>query len=234
MLILSTNIIIPILVGAFLNLDKQVCGPFMIGRPLMVGFTLGLLTGEPQFGTWMGLSAELLWLAAMPLGGQLTPNAGLAVSAALTAWVGSGFGPAVGTYQIEAGLVLSFFTIPIWAMLFTFLDEAERDLVEPHLLKVKTDLEAGRDPRFFRRNLYGLVVTFGLSLAALVGAVIVNILFLRAAIRLAPDELLLNLRFLFTFIPFLGLLGMAVSLEKRSFNYFLGGLLASLLTLSAG
>ncbi|MDL2227209.1 PTS sugar transporter subunit IIC, partial [Deltaproteobacteria bacterium OttesenSCG-928-M10] len=77
------NLLIPIIVGVFLNLDKQVFGPFMVGRPLVTGFIIGLITGETAFGTWMGLSAELLWLATMPLGGQLTPNAGLAVTAAL-------------------------------------------------------------------------------------------------------------------------------------------------------
>ena len=232
-MLLSSHIIVPILVGAFLNLDKQDFGHFMIGRPLVVGFVLGALTGELRFGIWMGLSAELLWLAAMPLGGQLTPNAGLAVSAALTAWVGSGFGPAVGSYQIEAGLVLSFLTVPVWAILFTFLDQAERALARPRLTRALTDLAEGRDPLFFRRNLYGLGVTLGLSLAALTLAVLVNTLFLRLVVRLASDALLMNLRVLFTFIPFLGLLGMAVSLDKKTFNYFLGGILASLLTLSA-
>ncbi len=232
-MVFSTSLLIPILVGATLNLDKQACGPFMLSRPLVTGFAIGLATGELGFGTWMGLSVELLWLAALPLGGRLIPNAGLAVSAALIAWVGSGFAPAVGAYLTEAGLVISFLTVPLWARAFTFIEPFNRRLVGPRLAQARADLAEGRDPQFFRRNLLGLGSTFLTSLLALAAAVAVNTLLLHLAVRLAPEMVLLNLRFLFTFVPFLGLLGMAVFLEARTFTFYLGGLLASLLALSA-
>ncbi len=232
-MLLSSGFLGPILAGALLNLDKQVCGPLMVSRPLVTGFAIGWLTGELRYGIWMGLSAELLWLATLPLGGQLTPHAGLAVSAALIAWVGSPFAPAVGAHQTEAGLVISFLTIPLWARVFTLIDTLGRRLAPAQVDQARADLAAGRDPRFFSRNLRGLWIALGLSLAGLLAAAAVNSLLLGLAVRLAPDLVLLNLGFLFAVIPFLGLLGMAVFLEAKTLNLYLYGLLASLLALSA-
>ena len=228
------NLLIPIIVGVALNLDKQVFGPFMVGRPLVTGFIIGLITGEVAFGTWMGLSAELLWLATMPLGGQLTPNAGLAVTAALTAWIGSGFAPAVGAYPSEAGLVVSFLTIPPWAKAFTIVDKGARRLVLPQLAQARADLALGRDPRFFQRNLLGVFTTLAFSLAAVAVAVGVNSLLLKMVLRLTPEFVLTSLEFIYNLIPFLGLLGMAVAyLERNTFTFYLASLLVSLLAISA-
>lgn len=228
------NLLTPIMIGVILNLDKQVLGPFMVGRPLVTGFIIGLITGEVAFGTWMGMSTELLWLATMPLGGQLTPNAGLAVTAALTAWITSGFAPAVGAYSSEAGLVVSFLTIPPWAKAFTFIDKGARRLVIPQLAQARADLAQGRDPRFFQRNLLGVLTTLIFSLAAVAAAVAVNSFLLKLVLRLTPEFVLNSLEFIYNLIPFLGLLGMAVAyLEKSTFTFYLVSLLVSLLTISA-
>lgn len=231
---LSTAYICPIVIVALLNLDKQVFGPFMLGRPLVVGFVVGASTGAAAYGTWMGLSVELLWLAAMPLGGQLTPNAGLAVGAAVIAWVFSGFGPAVGSFQTEAGLVVSFLTVPLWARIFAQIDKFCRRHVPSQLARIRADLAQGHEPHLFQRNLYGLWWTLGLSILAVTGAAVVNSLILDLVAWRAPEVVLINLGGLFHFIPFLGLLGMAVSfLETKTLTIYFGGLLVGLLVLSA-
>ena len=233
-MLLSSSAIVPILIGAVLSLDRNVFGPFMVGRPLMVGFIIGAVTHEIYYGTWIGLSVELLWLAAIPLGGQLTPNAGLAVAAAFIAWVGSGFGPAVGAFLTEAGLVVSFLTVPLWAQVFTIIDKFCRKLAPAQLAAIRADLAEGREPRLFQRNLYGLWWTLLFSIGCIMAATAVNGLLLGFMARLAPEFMLINLGFLFTFIPFLGLLGMAVGfLESKNVMIYFGGLLAGLLVLSA-
>lgn len=235
----SSILIAPIIVGAILNLDRQVFGNFMIGRPLMAGFVIGFMTGELNYGVWMGISVELLWLAVLPLGGQLTPNAGMAVSASLIAWIGSSFAPAVGAYdETHAGLVISFITVPFWAWSFTFLDKICRRFAASQLAAARQDLADGLEPNFFGRNISGLWLTFACSLAGILVAVVVNTAILHLTASWAPvfvtlDTLLLNLTFLFTFVQFLGLLGMAVFLEAKIFPFYLGGLLASLLAISA-
>ena len=230
---LSSSVIVPILVGAVLSLDRNVCGSFMVGRPLMVGFIIGILTREPYYGTWMGLSVELLWLASIPLGGQLIPNAGPAVAAAFIAWVGSGSGPAVGAFQTEAGLVVSFLTVPLWARGFTIIDRYSRQLAPRQLAAIRADLDAGREPHLFQRNLCGLWWTLLFTVIGITAAVMVNSLMLGLMTSLA-EIVLINLSFLFTFIPFLGLLGMAVGfLESKNIMIYFGGLLVGLLVLSA-
>ena len=219
--------------GALLNLDKQVFGPFMVGRPLVTGLVMGLVTGEVNSGVWMGLSAELLWLAVLPLGGRITPNAGLAVSAAFISWRTGGFAAETGGGPVEATLVLSFLTVPLWAKALGAIDQAVRRLVPPVLARVRADLAQSLDPHFLRRNLYGLLLTLALAAAALAAAALINVQVIQAVIRLGPPALLLNLGFIFRLIPFMGLLGMAVFLEAKTFPYYLGGLLASLLALSA-
>lgn len=226
---LSSTLIGPMVVGALLNLDRQVCGPFMVSRPIMTGFVIGLMIGEISYGIWLGLAVELLWLAILPLGGQVTPNAGLAVSAALIAWIGSSFAPAVGAFQTHAGLALSFATVPFWAWAFTLIDKICRRFAGAQVSAARQALAAGLEPDFFRRNISGVWVTFACSLVAILAAVSVNTAILYLVVDLAPDIL----TFLFAFIPFLGLLGMAVFLESRTFTFYLWGLLASLLALSA-
>jgi fructoselysine and glucoselysine-specific PTS system IIC component len=226
-----------VLLGALLNLDRQACGPFMLGRPLVTGLFLGLAAGRADLGVWMGLSAELLWLAVLPLGGQITPNASLAVSAAFIAWVKSGLAPASDPLMVgeamEATLVIAFLTVPVWAKAMGLIDLGCRRLIPPVLAQARADLAGDREPHFLRRNLYGLFANLILSGAVLAAAAFMNMQFIKAAVSLTPQAVLMNLGFLFNVLPFMGLLGMAVFLESRSFPFYLGGLLASLLALSA-
>lgn len=235
------TLVSPILLGAALNLDKQMVGPFMLSRPLVVGLVFGILIGDFHMGVWMGLSVELLWLGAVPLGGSLSPNAGLAVSAALAAWAGQSLlggtafpspGPG-GGQMARAALALLFFTVPLWARLFSLLDIVARALVPPQIAAARADLEAGREPHFFRRNLLGVGVNFLAGLLALSLAVPLNIFFLKLMGAVASLDFLLALSTMFSFIPFLGLFGMAVFLETKTLTHYLGGLLAGLLVLSA-
>jgi mannose/fructose/N-acetylgalactosamine-specific phosphotransferase system component IIC len=225
-----------VLLGAVLNLDRHGLGPFMLGRPLVVGLVLGAAAEQIGLGVWLGLSAELLWLAALPLGGQITPNAGLAASAAFIAWEKGGWAAssvlktAGGT--AEAALVVAFLTIPVWAKAMGFVNLAGRRLVPPVLARVRADLDEGREPRFFQRNLYGLAVSLILSVAFLALTALINIQIIKAVMSFAPQAALLILDSIFKFLPFAGLLGMAVFLESRVFPFYLGGLLASLLALS--
>lgn len=229
-----------ILLGAILNLDRQVFGPFMLNRPLVVGLLIGVAIGDFHRGVWMGLSVELLWLSVAPLGGSITPNAGLAVTAALAAWAGQGLFSGTGfPPPNEAGplsraaLVLLFITVPVWVKVFTALDKITRLAVPRQLEAVRADLAAGREPHFFRRNIVGLGLNFVAGLAALLLAVPANMFFLKFVAIFMPPAFLASLGRAFGFIPFLGLFGMAVFLEAKTLTHYLGGLLAGLLVLSA-
>ncbi len=223
--------VLPIIIGAFLNLDKQAFGPFMVSRPLVVGAIMGLLLGELGYGLWLGLSAELLWLATLSLGGQLVPQAGLAVCAVFVAWVGSSF--ATGEALPKAGLVLSFLTLPFWAWAFTSIDKVCRYFAKNSLAEARARISNGQEPHFFMLNLRGLGLNFFFSALALVLAIVVNTVLLQLLAHFVPEMILLHFAAIYYFIPFLGLLGMAAFLERSVWPFFLYGLLASLLALSA-
>jgi hypothetical protein len=121
----------------------------------------------------------------------------------------------------------------VWASPFTLIDRLARLAVPAQLAAARADLAAGRDPHFFRRNLAGVGLNFLAGLAALMIAVPVNMFFLKFMAAFAPPLFLSALSAAFTFIPFLGLFGMAVFIESKTLTHYLGGLLASLLALSA-
>ncbi|MDR1922393.1 MAG: PTS sugar transporter subunit IIC [Candidatus Adiutrix sp.] len=231
-MIFAAGFLGPILIGAVLNLDKQVFGPFMLNRPLVTGFLIGLFLDELHYGVWMGLSVELLWLATMPLGGQVIPNGGLAVAASLAGWFSSVFTP-IGPASTEAGLVLSFMTAPLWAKVFTSIDHVSRRLAPGQVMAAGRALAEGREPRFFARNSLGCVVVFAGATLLPAAAAAANLLLLNHIALMMPKMITVNLGVLFTFVPFVGLLIMAVSLPPRTAPYYLAGMLASLLAISA-
>ncbi|MGL4209415.1 MAG: PTS sugar transporter subunit IIC [Candidatus Adiutrix sp.] len=228
----SQSLLGGIFLGALINLDKQVFGPFMFNRPLVAGLLIGLWLGEVKYGIWLGLSAELLWLATLPLGGQIIPNGGLAVSASLIAWFASDFGP-LASAPTESGLVLSFLTLPLWAKAFTLIDIISRKGALGQVERAAQALDEGREPNFFLRNLFGVAVTFGGAIGLQMVAVGLNVLILNKVAQFMPESTWVTISALYTFVPFVGLLIMAVSVPPRTLPYYLAGLVASLLAISS-
>ncbi len=67
------SVIISILVGSLIWLDRVFMFQFMISRPIVLAPILGLLMGNLHIGLLVGASLELLWLNAPPVGAYL-PN----------------------------------------------------------------------------------------------------------------------------------------------------------------
>lgn len=62
-----------VLAGAFLWMDRVFVFQFMISRPMIMGPLIGLVMHDLHVGLLVGLSLELLWLNAPPVGAYL-PN----------------------------------------------------------------------------------------------------------------------------------------------------------------
>jgi mannose/fructose/N-acetylgalactosamine-specific phosphotransferase system component IIC len=62
-----------VLAGSVLWLDRVFVFQFMVSRPMIMGPLIGLVMGDLRIGTMVGISLELLWLNAPPVGAYL-PN----------------------------------------------------------------------------------------------------------------------------------------------------------------
>lgn len=69
--------------AALLELDVQSVGQWMLHRPIVLGPLLGLMTGQWELGAAMGVTLELLYADALPIGSWIPPNAAVATGSSL-------------------------------------------------------------------------------------------------------------------------------------------------------
>lgn len=57
--------------AALLDLDESSFGRFMVSRPVVCAPLFAFLLGDVRTGLWIGLSIELLWTSAIPMGAAI-------------------------------------------------------------------------------------------------------------------------------------------------------------------
>ena len=67
--------LVSLLAGA-VGLDTTAAFQMMFSQPLVAGTCAGLMLGHPELGLLIGTALELVWVAALPVGGTLFPDAG--------------------------------------------------------------------------------------------------------------------------------------------------------------
>lgn len=65
------------LAGAVFGLDNIAVGQFMLAQPVVGAVITGFLMGEPVLGVWAALTFQLLWVADLPVGAYVPPNAAI-------------------------------------------------------------------------------------------------------------------------------------------------------------
>ena len=65
------KIVILSLVAALFDLDESAFGRFMISRPIVVAPFFAWILGDIKTGLWIGLTIELLWTSAIPMGASI-------------------------------------------------------------------------------------------------------------------------------------------------------------------
>jgi len=73
------------LVGGVVAVDSVAAVQSMLSRPLVVGWIVGMLLGEPGLGGQIGVLLELYLLVAVPSGGGRYPEGGIATVVAVAA-----------------------------------------------------------------------------------------------------------------------------------------------------
>ncbi|MDR2405973.1 MAG: hypothetical protein LBE27_06350 [Deltaproteobacteria bacterium] len=227
-------LILPLLAGALINLDRRAFAQTMVSRPLPTGAIVGYLAGLPLQGLSLGLWSELLWFWTLPVGGTHTPNPGIAVSAALISLKLFSFFPHRGI-PLDALLPIAFLLVPIIGYSFILVDKLNRIQAERTLHGLEQALEGVSPPpegiSFFRANLQGLVQTFTASLAFLVlGSLLMYLVLSLFAITLPGTIWGTSLKFA-PYAPLIPFLGIAASLSRGALPPYLLGLLTGLVAL---
>ncbi|MDR1085334.1 MAG: PTS sugar transporter subunit IIC [Deltaproteobacteria bacterium] len=216
-----------LILAALLNLDRQAVGQSMLARPLVTGLLVGHVLDNPLAGLYLGLWTELLWLTRPPLGGVLTPNGGLAVSAALLAW--SAVTRFWHTPPERPVLVFICILIPPVAVLATGLEKLSRRVSGKVEARLEENLAVGGRVGFMWPNLKGLLFTLAAGLASLSLLAPILALFIIWNIKAEPAALW---PFLDKLAPFMPLVGLTINIGRlrKSLILFYGlGLLAGII-----
>lgn len=96
--------------AALIELDVQSVGQWMLHRPIVLGPLLGLLSGQWELGTAMGMTLELLYADALPIGSWVPPNAAVATGSSLILSSSQGIPPGA---CLLAGLVMGSAYCPL-------------------------------------------------------------------------------------------------------------------------
>jgi mannose/fructose/N-acetylgalactosamine-specific phosphotransferase system component IIC len=208
------DIILALLLGSFLNLDRQSFGQNLLGRPLMTGFVIGHILGLTEMGLSLGLFTELFWLTKAPLGGFIIPNGGLAVTSALISesLVLYFFNqpPSCGSLQIFA-----FILVPPLAHGAIMVESQIRSLISKQVSKVSWGLSKGRNSKYMWYNLKGLFISYSGSLLFLILSIPIVILLTTFTVWVLPLDFRLVLNNLSPLAPLVGLILLASNLKLR-------------------
>ncbi|MGB9720009.1 MAG: PTS sugar transporter subunit IIC [bacterium] len=113
------------LFGALVLLDKYAVGEFGISQPIVAGVIIGAFCGDLRTGIFIGALFQMIFLANLPIGRDVPPDA----QAAGIAGCGSYF-IMKQVNQSEPNLVIIFLTGILAAVLGSFLDTLVRRLNE--------------------------------------------------------------------------------------------------------
>ena len=163
------SIIITVLVGALIWLDRVYVFQFMISRPIVLCFILGLIMGNIYIGLLLGASLELLWLNAPPVGAYL-PNdetfcAIVATPAAILAALSLNETSAVGL-----ALVLSIPFSLVGRSVDTHIRTLNQELLPKCTENIELKIRHVMRKSLVRSYVYALI-SIGLSTAVLCGVV---------------------------------------------------------------
>jgi len=68
---MGNNLIYICLLAAVLSLDITAFGQFMVSRPIVCATLFGYILGDIKTGLWVGMTVELIWIGAIPMGAAI-------------------------------------------------------------------------------------------------------------------------------------------------------------------
>ncbi|MCX7995230.1 MAG: PTS sugar transporter subunit IIC [candidate division WOR-3 bacterium] len=209
------NILLLALIGALLLLDKYAFGEFGLSQPVIAGTIIGSLCGDVATGIFIGALFQMVFLANLPIGKDVPPDA----QAAGIAGAGSYF-ILKETNQSEPNLMVVVLVGILISVLGSLLDTMVRRVNEKLFYQFLRD----------NRKLYACHFT-GLFFSFLRGMILFLPTFLFVNLLKAPPILQTdyNKEFLLIVIVSLGIAnGIYLYLKRESFYFLILGVLCTL------
>ncbi|MEO0095047.1 MAG: PTS sugar transporter subunit IIC [candidate division WOR-3 bacterium] len=203
-----------VFIGAIILLDKYTIGEFGVSQPIIAGTIIGALCGDLKSGIFIGALFQMLFLANLPIGKDVPPDA----QAAGIAGCGSYFVIKV-IHKTEPNLIIIFLIGILTAVLGSFLDVLVRRVNEKFYHWFLRDK---RQLNFSHMTGVGVSLIRGVILFALIFGIV-------SIIGAPVGGLTFNKEFLMVLVASLGIAnGIYLYLRKQSFYAFLLGLICAL------
>ncbi len=207
-------VILLTLLGALILLDKYAIGEFGIAQPIVAGTIIGAFCGDVRIGIFIGAMFQMIFLANLPIGKDVPPDA----QAAGIAGCGSYF-LLKNANQNEPNLMIILLIGILVSVMGNYLDIIVRRMNEVLFY------------RFLRDNKKLYICHFaGILTAFLRGIVLLLPIFALAnLIRLSIPGTTFNKEFLYIVIVSLGIAnGMYLYFKRQSFYFFVIGVICAL------
>uniref|UniRef100_A0A7C6AFF7 PTS sugar transporter subunit IIC n=1 Tax=candidate division WOR-3 bacterium TaxID=2052148 RepID=A0A7C6AFF7_UNCW3 len=202
------------LLGALILLDKYAFGEFGISQPIVAGAIIGALCGDAKTGIFVGALFQMVFLANLPIGKDIPPDA----QAAGIAGCGSYF-LLKSSNQTEPNLMIVFLIGILVSILGSSLDIIVRRINE------------GLFYRFLRDHKKLYICHFaGVGTAFIRGLVLLlPLFFLVSIIRFPVSGAAFNKEFLLIIIVSLGIAnGIYLYFKRQSFYFLVIGVICAL------
>ncbi len=207
-------VILLTLLGALLLLDKYAVGEFGISQPIVAGAIIGALWGDVQVGIFVGALFQMVFLANLPIGKDVPPDA----QAAGIAGSGSYF-LLKSLNQNEPNLIIVFLIGILVSILGNYLDIIVRRINEGLFYRFLRDYK-----KLYICHFLGVITAF------LRGVFLLLPIFLLVSILKFPGSgTAFNKEFLLLIIVSLGIAnGIYLYLKKQSFYFLVVGVICAL------
>jgi mannose/fructose/N-acetylgalactosamine-specific phosphotransferase system component IIC len=227
------NIYLAIAAAAVINLDRQCLGQVALSRPLVTGLLVGNILEQPIPGLVLGIWADLFWLRRHPLGGDITPNGGLAVAIGLISLFVTTRLHQVFPISLLPLLCLTFAALVPLAHLATWIERLVRTLANRFSQSLKESIIDGQDAVCtLWPNVAGLAATLVFSLIFLILGTASLTLILEGARIILPVAAWLALGKMAPFIPIIGLAFLTQNLKPARLAIYIVIVLVSLALMS--
>ncbi len=163
----GVTILLLALLSGLVAVDTTAALQLMFSQPVVAGAIAGAIAGQPAIGLMVGLTLQLVWVGALPVGGAGFPDSGVAavVGAGAAGVLVSG-GYAEGS-AVAVGIVLALIVGWMGRSVVTGLRRWNVDIAE----RARAGLEGGDASAVRRAILQAIGARFGVA-AATSGAVL--------------------------------------------------------------